>query len=211
MGPLLFTSLIDDLLFIRLDSEICDCANASTFYSCWQDLSAIVTNPESDLSRLLEWSPRNAMLANLKKFKLMFLGLNRQRGIRLNIEGSKVPATDCVKLFGIKIDIKLKFIKHVKTSCTKVNKKIGSISRFNTFISRKQALVIYNAVIPSNLDCCPLVWLFCKKCAKEEIHCTHNRVLLIQCEEHECIASGQASDFPQLAKEKTSQRILGRV
>ena len=49
------------------------------------------------------------------KFQLMFLGLNSHRGLRLNIEGNKVSATDCVKMLGVVIDNKLKFYKYVKT------------------------------------------------------------------------------------------------
>ena len=56
----------------------------------------------------------------------MFLGLTRHRRIRLSIEGNKVSATDCVKLLGVEIDSKLKFHKHVKTLCSKVNMKINA-------------------------------------------------------------------------------------
>ena len=119
-------------------------------YSCGKDINEIVTNLEIDLSRLLKWFPKNGMVGNPKKFQLMFLGLNSHRGLHLNIEGNKAFATDCVKMFGVEIDNKLKFDKHVKTLCSKVNKKINAFSRINTCISRDQALLICNAVILSN-------------------------------------------------------------
>ena len=72
------------------------------------------------------------MVTNPKMIQLMFLGLNRHRRLRLNIEGNKVSATDCVKLLGVQIDNKLKFCKHVKTLCSKVNMKINAFSRLNT-------------------------------------------------------------------------------
>ena len=53
----------------------------------------------------------------------MFLGLKGQRGLQLNINENKLSATDHVKLLGIEIDNKLKFSNHVKTLCSKVNKK----------------------------------------------------------------------------------------
>ena len=37
------------------------------------------------------------MVANPKKFQLMFLGLTRHRRLRFNIEGKKVSATDGAK------------------------------------------------------------------------------------------------------------------
>ena len=102
----------------------------------------------------------------------MFLGLEGQKGLGLNINENKVSATDHVKLLGLEIDNKLKFSNRVKTLCSKVNKKINTFSRLNTFISREQALKICYAVILSNFNYCPLIWLFCKKR-------THKRALRI--------------------------------
>ena len=64
------------------------------------------------------------MVANPKKFWLMFLGMEINRQLRLNIEGKKVPATDRVRLLGIEKDSKLTFIKHVEVLCHKVNKRL---------------------------------------------------------------------------------------
>ena len=142
---------------------------------------------EDDLSTLLKWFAKNGMVANPKKFQLMFLGLNSsRRGLRLNNKGNKVSATDCVNLLGVEIDNKLKFDKHVKTLCSKVNKKINAFSRLNTFISRDQAFLICNAVILSNFNYCPLIWMFCNKGANQEIDRTHKRALRMLYEDCEC-------------------------
>ena len=116
------------------------------------------------------------MVANPKKFRLMFLGLKGQK-LRLNINYNKLSATDYVKLLGIEGGNKLKFNKHVKTLCSKVTKKISAFSRFNAYISREQALTICNAVILSNFNYCPLIWLFCNNGANKEIDRTHKRAL----------------------------------
>ena len=62
------------------------------------------------------------MVVSPKKFQLMFLGLTRKQGLRLNIQGSKIVAKEHVKLLGIEIDNKLKFDKYVQTLCQKVKK-----------------------------------------------------------------------------------------
>ena len=126
------------------------------------------------------------MVAIPKKFQLMFLGLKSHRAVRLNIEGNKLSATDCVKMLGVEIDNKLKFDKHVKTLCSKVNKKINAFSRINTYISRDQALSICNVVILSNFNYCPLIWMLCNKGANQIIDCTHKRVLRMLYEDYEC-------------------------
>ena len=108
-----------------------------------------------------------------------------QKGLRLNINENKVSATDHVKLLGIEIDNKLKFSNHVKTLCSKVNRKISAYSRLNMYISREQAVKICNAVILSNFNYCPLIWLFCNKGANKEIDRTHKRALRILYKDYE--------------------------
>ena len=140
---------------MRLDFEICNFADDNTIYSCGLDLHEIVTNLKSDFSRLFEWCTNIEMVANPKKFQLMFLGLKGKRRLRLNINENKLSETDHVKLLGIEIDNKLKFSNHVKTLCSKVNKKISAFSRLNTYISREHALTLCNAVILSNFNILP--------------------------------------------------------
>ena len=70
LGFLLFNIFINDLCLMRLDSEICNFADDNTIYSCGLDLHEIVTNLESDLSRLLEWFTNNGMVANPKNSSL---------------------------------------------------------------------------------------------------------------------------------------------
>ena len=138
-----------------------------------------MTNLENDLRKLLEWFKSNGMVANHKKFQLMFLGLQGKIRLRLNIEGSKVPTTGHVQLLGVEIDSKLTFNKHIETLCSKVNKKVSAFARLKNYISREQVLTICNAAILSNFNYCPLIWLFCNKGANKEIDRTHNRALRI--------------------------------
>ena len=64
---------------MKLNSEVCNFGNDNTLYSCRKDLNEIVTNFEIDLSRLFNRFAENGMVANAKKFQLMFLGLTRHR------------------------------------------------------------------------------------------------------------------------------------
>ena len=72
----------------------------------------------------------------------MFLGLTRYRRLRLNIEGNRVHAIDCVNLLGVGIDSNLKVDKHIRTLCSKVHMRATAFSRLNTYISREQALLL---------------------------------------------------------------------
>ena len=97
-------------------------------------------------------------------------------------------------------DSKLTFNKHIETLCSKVNKKVSAIARLNNYIFREQALTVCNAVILSNFNYCPFIWLFCNKGANKEIHRTHTRALRILYEDYE-------SSFETLLAQSCSNRI----
>ena len=144
-----------------------------------------MTNLENDLYKLLKWFKSNGMVVNPKKFQPMFLGMKIDRRLHLNNEGKKINATDHVKLLGIEIDSKLMFSKHVEALCYKVNKKITAFSRLNNFITTQQAQSIYSAVILSNFNYHPLIWMSCNKGANKQIDRSHKRGLQILYKDYE--------------------------
>ena len=93
---------------MRLDFEICNFVDDNTIYSCGLDLHGIVTNLESDLSRLLEWLTNIGMVANSQKVQQIFLALKGQRKLRININENQLSPTDQVKLPRIETDNKFK-------------------------------------------------------------------------------------------------------
>ena len=120
--------------------------------------------------------------------------------MRLNINDNEILSTNKVKLLGIEIDNALNFTAHIQYLCSKVNRKINALSRLNTYIVRPQALMICNAVMLSNLNYCPLVWLFSTKAANNEINCTHKRALGILFKECD-------SSFDELLEKSESVKI----
>ena len=78
---MLFNIFIYDHCHNNLDSEICSFADNNTLYSCGHDLQEIVINLENDLCKILEWLKINRMVANAKKFQLMFLGLHGKKAL----------------------------------------------------------------------------------------------------------------------------------
>ena len=185
LEPLLFNIFINGVCLINLDSEVYNFTDDNTLSFCGHDLQEIVTNLENDLCKLLKWFKDNLMVVNPKKFQVMFLGMKANRRLRLNNEDKKINATDNVKLLGIEIDSKLMFSKHVEALCYKVNKKITAFSRPHNCIITQQEISIYNAVVLSNVNYCPLIWMFCNKGANKQIDRTHKRALLIFYKDYE--------------------------
>ena len=53
LGPLLFSTFINKLFFMKRSSDIFNAADGNTICSCGKDLHEVVTTLEIDLSRLL--------------------------------------------------------------------------------------------------------------------------------------------------------------
>ena len=131
---------------------------------------------------------------------MMFLGLKEKNPLRLIINDNKIQATNKVKLLGIEIDNALTFTAHIQNLCSKVNRKINAFSRLNTYISRPQAMLILNAVILSNFNYCPLIWLFSTKASNNEINRTQKRALRILFKDYD-------SSFNELLEKSESVNI----
>ena len=60
----------------------------------------------------LNWFHNNQLVANPEKFQLMFLGINNDTSLRLRIDNINIKSQKHVKLVGVEIDNKLKFVSH---------------------------------------------------------------------------------------------------
>ncbi len=200
LGPILFNIFINDIFLLKIDSDLCNFADDTTLFACGDSLDKIVPRLENDLGALIEWFYANGMVANPGKFQMMFLGLKEKNPFRLIINENKIQATNKVKLLGIEIDNALTFTAHIQNLCSKVNRKINAFSRLNTYISRPQAMLILNAVILSNFNYCPLIWLFSTKASNNEINRTHKRALRILFKDYD-------SSFNELLEKSESVNI----
>ena len=64
------------------------------------------------------------MLANPKKFKLMFLARNKSIVKKISSVGKEIKSSSTVELLGVTIDKNLNFKSHIRNICCKANNKI---------------------------------------------------------------------------------------
>ena len=103
-----------------------------------------------DIPRDLDWFKHNRMVANPKKFQVMFLGLKQHQEILLEIGNKTVNVIRSVKLLGIVIDDELKFDKHVERLCQQVGKKVNAFYRVAPFMNEKKRKNLNHTFIMSN-------------------------------------------------------------
>ena len=95
------------------------------------------------------------------------------------------------KILGITIDNKLTFKGHIKILCRKAAQKMGALSRLLNHLSDSQKRSIFNSLIKSQFNYCPLMWMFCSRASNNMINKIHERALRL-------ILNGHTSNFDTL-------------
>ena len=104
LGPLLFNIFINDLLFVHLDSEICNFADDNTLYACGSTIENVLFKLNADIPRVMHWFKSNEMVVNPDKFQILFLGVQNSNDIFVNIDNASISSSETVKLLGVTLD-----------------------------------------------------------------------------------------------------------
>ena len=99
-------------------SENCNFANDryNTLYSFGQDVSDIMRNLKHDMKIILNLFKINSLKKNLKKFKIMILGMEKQNKTTLKINSIVILEINFVVLFGITSTTSANFTQKNKIS-----------------------------------------------------------------------------------------------
>ena len=66
---------------------------------------------------------------------------------------------------------------HIHNLCNSANKKLNCFYRIKKYLSIKQRNVLANANVLSPFNCCPLIWMFCRKGLSNCMAGVHRRCL----------------------------------
>jgi hypothetical protein len=160
LGPLLFNVFLNDY-FAFLDCQVYNYADDITLCSQSNDLTCIKHQLEKAANESLKWFSCNFMKANPSKFQSMIISRQSNCSLEINVDGSTVASSECVKLLGVFIDNRLSFSNHVSQLCKKVGKQINAMCRLSRHLSEKSLMKVYNALILANLNYATTVWHLC--------------------------------------------------
>ena len=176
-GPILFNIFINDLLLLIKETDVCNFADDTTLYKRESDLDIVLANLEMDSNIAINGLNNNKMVANPKKFQLMFLAKNKSIEKEMSFVGKATKFSSTVELLGITLDKNFNFKSHIENICCKANNKIKVLFQIQNFLALEQAKVLAEAYILSNFRYCPLVWMFCGRRSYNLIMKTHYRCL----------------------------------
>ena len=72
----------------------------------------------------------------------------------------KLPNSCEEKRLGVIIDNELKFDPHIRSMSKKAAQKLGVLNRISLLSYPEKKRLVFNAVIKSHFNYCPLIWMF---------------------------------------------------
>ena len=187
LGPLLFNIFINDLFLFVSNSYLSNYADDNTLYAFGYNLEEIKNTLRFDFDLVSKWFEENYMVLNADKCHFMCLGKDTENETFI-FNNFIFNNSNEEKILGITIDNKLTFKGHIKILCRKAAQKMGALSRLLNHLSDSQKRSIFNSLIKSQFNYCPLIWMFCSRTSNNIITIIHEQVLRL-------ILNGQTSDF----------------
>ena len=202
LGPLLFNIYLNDLFWINEQTEVCNLADDSTFYSGDMELNALLKRLEHDSLLAIEWFESNYMKMNPDKCHLILAG-HKHEHIWAKIGSDRIWETSQQRLLGVAIDNKLRFNSHIIEFCKIAQNKLSALIRHSYLLNFDKRRTLLKAFIESQFGYSPLAWMFHDRGVENKINRVHERAL-------RCVYRDDVSTFEELLKKDNSFSIHHR-
>ena len=153
LGPILFNIFINDLFYHVKRANLNAYADDHQIYYSDTDPVALEECLCKEVEVANQWYSENGMIVNKSKHQALILGDTEHT--------FSFPVKESIDIFGMTIDNKLQFDKHVSSICKKVNNQLNVMIRFRKLISKATLINLYKAFILPYFYYCSSVWHFC--------------------------------------------------
>ena len=68
-----------------------------------------------------------------------------------------------MEILGITLDRSMNFQTHIKNICRKPSEKLSALLRISPYLDQGKKALLYNSMIKSQFNYCPLIWIFCSR------------------------------------------------
>ena len=177
LGPVLFLIFINDIpeAMNSITKLFADDTKIYRTISSHEDKLRL----QEDVQRATDWSNRWQMPFNIKKCKMMQIGLQTQGSDYQisNSEGalSTITSVDSEKDLGVSFDGRLTFNSHVGLKVKKANRNLGLIMKTFQYMSVDMFKVLYKALVRPHLEYACTVWSPRNKKEKRAIESVQRR------------------------------------
>ena len=113
-------------------------------------------------------------ILNKKNCKLVMQDYNQ---LNIYIHDTQLERVNCTKFLGVTVDSELNWKQHITSVENKLSSIIGILYRIRFKITKKAALLIYDALIYSHLSYCNLLWASTYKSSLDKLFILQKRAL----------------------------------
>ena len=203
LGPLLFNIFVNDLFLFVSSSSLSNYADYNTFYTSGYNLKEVKEVLLNDLNKVTEWFFENYMVLNAGKCHFMCLGKNTENET-FSFKDTITNSSKEEKILGVIIDNRLTFSSHIRELCKKASQKISALSRISSQLNDSEKTLLFNAVVKSQFNFCPLIWMFCSRAPNNMINRVHKRTLRV-------ILVDDLSDFESLLQNNGTDAAIIKI
>jgi len=181
LGPLLFLIYINDISYISNYLSFFLFADDTTILKSGVNLCDMQVKINEELDILDRWLKINKLSINTDKTKFMIFGPKRKRYDDINIKicNRSLDRVSSITFLGVDIDSDLSWKTHISKIHAKIASVIGVLCKIRYKINKQTALLIYDALILSQLNYCNLVWGSTYKTSLNNLFILQKRALKI--------------------------------
>ena len=90
----------------------------------------------------------------------MCLGKNTENGT-FTFKDTIMNNSKEEKILGVIIGNRLTSSSHIRELCKKASQKVSALSRISNQLNDSEKTLLFNAVVKSQFNYCPLFWMYC--------------------------------------------------
>ena len=117
------------------------------------------------------------MILNPGKWHLISIGKETHDEDIFYCDNLTLKNSNEEEILGVTKDRKLTFHQHIKKVCRKAGQKLSALLRLSPYLDTNKKETIYTTMIKSQLNYCPLVWVFFPRSSSNLINKVQERAL----------------------------------
>ena len=177
-GPLLFNLFINDLFLFICFSTLSNYADDNNLFATGTDIQLINQMLLSDFRTVNNWFYEKFIILIPGKCYFMSIGKDTHYEDVFYYDKLTLKNSNEGEILGVTIDRKLSFHQHVKKMCRK-GQKLSALLGLSPYLNTNKRKTICTTMVKSQLNYCPLVWMFCPRRSNNIINKVQERALRI--------------------------------
>ena len=176
---LLFNLFINDLFFFICFSTLNNYADDNNLFATGTDIQLINQMLLSNFRAVNNWFYKKFMILNPGKCHFMSIDQDTRDEDVFYYDNLTLKNSNEEEILGVIIERKLTFHQHIKKISRKASQKLSALLRLYPYLDINKRKTMYTAMVKSQSNCYPLVWMFCPRRSSNLINKVQERALRI--------------------------------